>query len=442
PFTMYWWGRYDSQSKLMDENKLFNTNDVISWLNHSSVIQGGELTAWPKLLQGDDRLLYWIQETKRLRKRVEGHFPGASAETLTKLKLLGASGDHEAINAEEVVRRLALGYQVAVRYSAVRPDLPSILKQLIAEEYDVFDQLTYTTDGMLPDEEEGSIDRCIKIAIEQGVPLVDAYRMATINVAKYHGLDELLGSLAPGRIAHLNILRDKNDPTPHSVIGKGKWIIRHEEEMYQEQLIDWQEFDLAEGNIKFDLTEDDLQFSIPIGVKMTSDVLLEPYPVDVDITASSIHDGTDEAFLVLLSRQGRWRVNTVLQGFTKNLGALCSSFSTTGDIILLGKQKTDMQLAFNRMKEIGGGIVLVHEGEIIYEFKLELGGAMTSGTIEHYKKKKAELNNILYDAGFQFNDPTACLMFLSSSHLAYVRVTPQGIIDVKNNTVVVPANMR
>src|SRR5690625_5435151 len=102
--SKFWRRRYDSKSKLMDDEEKFNTYDILSWVNHPSVIQGGELSAWPQLLNGDDRLLYWIQETKRLRKRVEGHFPGASEDTLTKLKLLGASADHEAITGEEVIK--------------------------------------------------------------------------------------------------------------------------------------------------------------------------------------------------------------------------------------------------------------------------------------------------------------------------------------------------
>src|SRR5699024_7342264 len=91
--SMFWWGRYDSQSILRDEEKKFNTNDVLSWMNHPAVVQGGELTSWSELLAGDDRLLHWIQETKRLKKRVEGHLPGASVNTLAKLKLLGVSAD-------------------------------------------------------------------------------------------------------------------------------------------------------------------------------------------------------------------------------------------------------------------------------------------------------------------------------------------------------------
>ena len=48
--------------------------------------------------------------------------------------------------------------------------------------------------------------------------------MASYNIAKYLGLDELIGSIAPGRLAHINILYEKDDPNPLSVLAKGRWI--------------------------------------------------------------------------------------------------------------------------------------------------------------------------------------------------------------------------
>lgn len=88
PSTMYWWCRFDAQTEFPNNDEIFNTEDVTSWLQHESVLQGGELTGWPKLLNGDDQMLSWLQETKRLHKKVEGHLPGASERTLAKLMLM------------------------------------------------------------------------------------------------------------------------------------------------------------------------------------------------------------------------------------------------------------------------------------------------------------------------------------------------------------------
>lgn len=441
--SMFWWGRYDSQSMLRDNEEKFNTNDILSWVSHPSVVQGGELTSWPQLLAGDDRLLYWIQETKRLNKRVEGHFPGASVDTLTKLKLLGASADHESMTGEEVIRRLQLGYHVALRYSSIRPDLPNILEQLQTEKIAAYDQMMYTTDGSTPSyNERGLINVCIEIALEKGVPLEDAYRMATYNVAKYYQLDELLGSIAPGRLAHINILYEKDDPHPLSVLAKGKWIVRDGVEIKQDTHINWEKHDIKKAEFQWELNKDDLQFSIPIGLKMENDVIMKPYAVDIDITAEYLPTGSDDAFLLLIDRYGKWRVNSVIHGFTKELGGLCSTYSTTDDIIIIGKRKSDMNLAWKRMKEIGGGIVLAHQGKIIYELALPLEGAMYDGSMTQLIEKEKECVKILNEAGYTFNDPIYTLLFLSSTHLPYIRVTQQGIVDVMKYEVIVPANMR
>lgn len=441
--SMFWWGRYDSQSMLRDNEQKFNTNDVLSWISNPSVIQGGELTSWPQLLAGDDRLLYWIQETKRLNKRVEGHFPGASENTLTKLKLLGASADHESMTADEVVRRLQLGYHVALRYSSIRPDLPDILSQLLEIGIDAYDQMMYTTDGPTPAfMKHGLINICIEIAIKAGVPVEDAYRMATFNVAKYYYMDELLGSIAPGRLAHINILYEKDDPHPLSVLAKGKWIVRDGEEMPQATRMDWDNLDVTKAEYNWEINKDDLQFSIPIGLKMENDVIMKPYAVDIDITADYLPSDSEDAFLLLLDRHGKWRVNSVLHGFTKKLGGLCSTYSTTDDIIVIGKRKSDMKLALNRIKELGGGIVLAHQGEVIYELALPLGGSMYDGGMKSLIEKQNECVNILKEAGYKFSDPIYTLLFLSSTHLPYIRVTPQGIVDVMKQEVIVPANMR
>lgn len=443
PVSMFWWGRYDSSSMQANEEKLFNTQSILSWMAEPFVVQGGELTSWPRLLAGDDHLLFWIQETKKLGKRVEGHFPGASERTLTKLKLLGASGDHEAMTGEDVLKRLQLGYFVAMRYSSIRRDLPVILEEILEAGLTAFDNLTFTTDGSTPSfNEKGLINVCIEIAIEAGVPLIEAYRMATYNIAKYYRLDEVIGSITPGRLAHINILYAKDDPNPLSVLAKGEWMVKDGIVQEQKQSIDWEAYGLTKKKFHFDVNEDDLQFSIPIGLEMINDVIIRPFAIQTDVTIEALEKDNEDAFLLFIDSEGKWRVNTVIRGFTKELGGMCSSYSATGDIILIGKTKSDMLLAWKRMKELGGGIVLANEGEIVFELPLELDGNLFIGGMDRLMKLESECKRILMDYGFSFNDPIYTLLFLASTHLPFIRVTPVGIVDVMKQEVLVPANMR
>jgi adenine deaminase len=443
PISMYWWARFDSQSALQDEEAFLDSEAVLSWLAHHSVLQGGELTSWPRLLEGDDRLLYWMQEAKRLGKPVEGHFPGASEATLTKMKLFGVSADHESMTGEEVINRLELGYHVSLRHSSIRPDLPNLFRDLLAKKLTSFQNITMTTDGSTPSfYEHGMMNQCIRIAIEEGIPIAEAYQMATFNVARHFNMEEQVGSIGPGRIAHINILKAKDNPDPVSVLAKGKWIILNNEKQTACPKIDWAEHGIKPLDLDWELHDGDLQFSIPIGLDLMNNVIIKPYAIETDVTLDVLPDNKSDAFLILMDRAGKWRVNTTLRGFTDRLGALVSSYSTTGDIVFVGKNKYDMKIAWKRMKELGGGIVLAHEGEILFELPLTLSGMMFDGKMPDLIAKEKELKTLLKEYGYKYDDPVYSILFLAATHLPYIRITQQGIVDVKKRTVLVPAIMR
>ncbi|MGG1678992.1 adenine deaminase C-terminal domain-containing protein [Neobacillus sp. NRS-1170] len=444
PTTMFWWCRFDSQTEVLHEEEIFSHSNIKSWLEHDAVLQGGELTGWPKLLDGDDMMLHWIQEAKRMRKQIEGHFPGASEKTLAKMMLLGADCDHEAMTGEDVYNRLMQGYMVSLRYSSLRPDLPQILDDMKRLGIEAYDRLLFNTDGSSSIfYEEGITDQMIRIAIEKGVPVIDAYNMATVNIARYYNIDHLHGNIATGRVANINFLSSIENPTPVSVLAKGKWVKRDGvkvEDAYPS--INWAPYGLKPMELDWELTMDDLQFSMPFGVKMENSVITKPYSIAIDVSGDELPTNHDECFFTLIDRQGKWRINTILKGFATKLSALASSFSNTGDIILIGKNKQDMLHAFNRMKEQGGGIVVMENAEIVCELPLKLSGIMSEASVEELMIQEKRLFEELAARGYSFSDLMYSLLFFSSTHLPYIRVTQQGMYDVMNKTVLFPSIMR
>lgn len=443
PSTMYWWSRFDAQSEILNEEEIFSHSNIKSWLEHDAVLQGGELTGWPKLLAGDDLMLHWIQEAKRMRKKIEGHFPGASEKTLAKMMLLGADCDHEAMTGEEVYSRLQQGFMVALRYSSIRPDLPGLLDDMKVLGLHAYDRLMFTTDGS-PAKfyEQGIIDRMIQIAIEKDVPPIDAYNMATVNVARYYNIEHLHGSIATGRIANINFLRNIKNPTPKSVLAKGKWVKRNDKSFDIFPSLSWDNYDLKPMELDWDLSIDDLQYSMPFGIEMENSVITKPYSISIEVLTDELASDHDQCFFTLIDRNGKWRINTLLKGFATHLSALASSFSNTGDIILIGKNKQDMLFAFNRMKELGGGIVMAEGGQVVCELPLPLGGIMSDLSVEQLMEKEEKLLDELKQRGYPFLDPVYSLLFFSSTHLPYIRITQQGMYDVMNKTVLFPSIMR
>lgn len=443
PTTMFWWCRFDPQTEILNEEDVFSHSNIKSWLEHDAVLQGGELTGWPKLLDGDDMMLHWMQETKRLHKKIEGHFPGASEKTLAKLMLLGADSDHEAMTGEEVYNRLMQGYMVSLRYSSIRPDLPDLLDDMKRLGIEAYDRLMFNTDGSTSTfYEQGINDQMIRIAIEKGVPVIDAYNMATVNIARYYNIDHLHGNIATGRVANINFLSSIENPTPHSVLAKGKWVKRDGQVMDAYHSINWDEYGLKPMELDWELSVDDLQFSMPFGIKMENSVITKPYSIAIDASGDELSTDHDECFFTLLDRNGKWRINTLLKGFATNLSALASSFSNTGDIILIGKNKRDMLAAFDRMKELGGGIVMVEEEKVVCEVPLRLNGIMSNLPIKELINEEKKLLVELKERGYSFSDPVYSLLFFSATHLPYIRITQQGMYDVMNKTVLFPSIMR
>lgn len=443
PTTMFWWCRFDPQTEILNEEDVFSHSNIKSWLEHDAVLQGGELTGWPKLLDGDDMMLHWIQETKRLNKKIEGHFPGASEKTLAKMMLLGADSDHEAMTGEEVYDRLMQGYMVSLRYSSIRPDLPDLLDDMKRLGIEAYDRLMFNTDGSTSTfYEQGITDQMIRIAIDKGVPVIDAYNMATVNIARYYNIDHLHGNIATGRVANINFLSSIENPTPHSVLAKGVWVKRDGQVMDAYHSINWDEYGHKPMELDWNLSIDDLQFSMPFGIKMENSVITKPYSIAIDASYDELSKDHDECFFTLLDRNGKWRINTLLKGFATNLSALASSFSNTGDIILIGKNKRDMLAAFERMKELGGGIVMVEEEKVVCEIPLKLNGIMSNLPIKELINEEKKLLVELKERGFIFSDPVYSLLFFSATHLPYIRITQRGMYDVMNKTVLFPSIMR
>lgn len=441
PFSFYWWSRFDSQTVLQNEDTLFSAERMAEWLQRRDVLLGGELTGWPRLMKGEPKMLAAVEAAKEAGKKIEGHFPGASERTLARMKLLGVDGDHEAMTLADVEARLLHGYAVTLRYSSIRPDLPQLFKELVDHNLDVFDHIMMTTDGSTPSfHVDGVVDKCIQAALDAGVPSIDAYLMASYNVARYYDITDLHGVIATGRYATLNFLTDERNPVPTDVLSKGVWLQRENKAVYSFPEFDWSAFkSLA---LPFDLEDTDFIFEDQIGIEMLNDVITKPYEIALNQEVTKLSDEHDESFLMLIDRDGKWRINTIIKGFATGVQGFASSYSNTGDLILIGKDQKEMLRAFNEVKRIGGGMVLTENGKVIDGLPLPIGGGLSAEPMERLMEQELALKSALKIRGYHHADAIYTFLFLQSTHLPYIRITPLGIFDVMKNEVLIPVRKR
>ncbi|MFX3625487.1 MAG: adenine deaminase C-terminal domain-containing protein [Ectobacillus sp.] len=448
PIKNYWWARLDPQSNHPDMLAKFTTERLAGLLEHDHVLQAGELTAWPVLLDGDETMLQGIVKARMLGKRIEGHNPGASVDTLNAMATLGATACHEAINGEEVVRRLRLGMYATLRHSSIRPDIPDLIQELKALHFDFSSssRLMLTTDGSMPPFlKHGFIDWLIKLALHNGVPAPAAYRMATLNPATYYGLDQEIGGIAPGRLADILFLEDINNPTPVKVIANGDIVAENRRLLYSFPECNWERIRFMPMDVAwraqphwFDMDSTCAQAPV---INLLNAVITKLSVEGLSVVRDTVELGHKDGYcyVSLIDQQGKWITNGVLKGFAHYVEALATTYTASQDILVIGQNKETMAEAVNQLLDQGGGTILKENGEVLFNLQLPLGGKMSLLPMEELISQTAELVHLLKERGHQHIDPFYTMFFLPSTHLPAVRLTAEGIYSVKENAPVFPA---
>ncbi|BCJ86694.1 adenine deaminase C-terminal domain-containing protein [Effusibacillus dendaii] len=432
PIKMLWSARVDPQTEAEDLRPFFAPERMKRLLAHPLVVQAGELTAWPQLLNGDTQIAENLLQTMQMGKRIEGHLPGASLETLSMLAAGGLTAEHEAMTAEEVIRRLRIGYWTTLRYSSLRPDLPEIVQGLAGYHGDT-KRIMMTTDGSTPAFlAEGFTDELLRVAMNNGMDPIVAYQTVTINPATYYGLDGEIGGIAPGRLADILVLEDLREPTPIAVMAEGRWVARSGNLLESWPGVDWQTNGMGKLQVNWRVAESDF----------TREENLPIIHLENPAITRLLEDAGDRTVLHAALVNEHSIVEANLTGMADRMdGFACSNTASIG-IFTFGRDRASMAQAVNRVLEIGGGVVIVENGQILFEMELPLAGAMAEQELEPLILQVQTLIRLLKERGHTHYDPIFTMLFISATHLPEVRLTTDGVLHVKSGHVIRPPRTR
>ncbi len=448
PVKIFWFCRAVPQTPMRREEELFSVENLRALLKDPLVQSLGEITRWPEIVRGNPIITRMIECAKGLKKRVDGHTAGAKSKNLNVLSRAGVESCHESISGQEALERLRLGMYVMARESSLRQDLSEILKVLIEKKV-LMNRVMLTTDASTPSfhEKFGVTDHLVKIAINQGIDPVLAYRMVTLTPAEYYGLDNEIGGIAPGRYADILVLKDLLHPTPEKVIAKGRIVAERGELTEAFPRIHWERFfprstfsnrDWKASEDLFRISCNEKRIRFPT-LRLVNTVItrIEWVEFEAKDGALQIRPNDGFCFLSLVSRDGTWVSNGIIKGYGRIEG-LASSFNTAAQILAIGYNPEAMSIAVNRVLEIKGGIVAVEDGRVIYEFPLPIGGIMSEAPMGILAKKDEEFQKLLSRKGFPFHDPLYSLIFLPNDFLPEGRINYNGVVDIKRGEILWP----
>ena len=439
PLRVLWYARPEPASPISEGYEdYFSEERLGEVLDHPLVMGVGESPAWARFLESEESPLgAAITEAHRRGLIADGHTTGARGAKLAALTAAGLRSCHEAITADEAVERIRLGLWTPLRHSSLRPDLPELLRAVTEESIDT-SRVLFTADGPSPDAiaERGYLDGLLRLAVEAGVPPIQAIQMATLNAATYLHLDDHLGGVAPGRLADLVLLPDLSSFRPQTVVAGGRVVAREGELAGTMPGIDWEPLRLGlefrqgkwlEDPSLYDGRPDE---ALPV-IEFVSDVITR-------LGEAPEEPGLPDGYLraVHISRDGRWISRALVRNFAHDIEGFATTATSSGHLLVLGREREAMALAASRVLDLGGGMSLAGGGRLVWEASLPLAGIMTSGPFEQALFAAREMKAHLRSAGYPFSEALYSLLFLTADFLPGPRLTWSGVLDVRTGKLV------
>ena len=429
-----------------ESGAVLEAEDLKPLYNHVRVIGLGEMMNYPGVLGGNESVLRKINDSLALGKIVNGHAPLLSGKALDKYISAGIFDDHECSSVEKACERIRKGQFVMIRRGSAARDLEKLLP-LFKEPWSRRCMLVtddYHADDIL---EKGHINSIIRESVQAGNSPLVGIRMATIQAASYFGLKNI-GAVSPGYIADLIVLEDLNNVTVKDVYKNGKKVVCDQKvTAFSAPVICDTLTQKIRGSFELKtLTENDFMLS-PQSNKcrviqvMPGTLISDEIVADIDFSnGNGIDIDKDILKLAVVERYGK--SGNIGLGFITGIGmkkgAIASSVShDSHNLIVIGTNESDMAFAANRIRELGGGCIVVDDGKIICELPLPIGGLMSDMTAVEVASKNAQLNECVGKLGIaQGINPFMNMSFVALSVIPHLKMTTLGLVNVDGQKIV------
>jgi adenine deaminase len=405
--------------------------DLAAFMDHPKVIGLAEFMNFPGVLQRDHQVLEKL--ALFAGRHIDGHAPLLRGIALNGYLAAGIRTDHETTTAAEAREKLSKGMHILIREGSVSKDLHALIP-LITERNSAF--IAFCTDDRNPLDiaEEGHLDHMIRTAIAHGADPLAAYRAASLSAARAFRLHDR-GLVAPGWRADLAIIDGLEGCRVSQVIAAGRIVT---DALFATRA------DIAPvgyGSTRpRHVTAADFRvsgngMSVPVIGVIPGKIITAHLVLDLPSAAGEVLcDSTQDAIKVaVVERHG---INgNIGRGFVRGFGLRQGAIgSTVGhdshNICVVGVSDADMALAVNRLKQIGGGFVVVDDGQVLAELALPIAGLMSDRPFETVRDGLLVLRAAATSLGTVLQEPFLQVAFLPLPVIPHLKITDRGLVDV------------
>lgn len=398
----------------------------------------GEFMNYPGVINCDADVLQKLEAAHAQNKIIDGHAPATSGNELNAYLCGGVSTDHECVTKDEIDEKISKGMYVHIRHGSSTQNLGNA-KYINAKNMRRF--ILCTDDRHAADlKEKGHLDDALRRLVSNGVDPVCAVTLATLNCAECYGL-KWRGAIAPFWFADLVVVDNMKKFNAQYVFKDGKLVAKDGKPLFDTSDRYLPKSVLNTVHVKT-LTADDFKLDIKSGKAKamtieTGGVVTGCEVVEVEKENGDVKvKGTDLLKLAVVERHkmtgniGR----ALFKGYGFKGGAMGITIAhDSHNIILLGDDNTAMAKAANKLKEIGGGMVLVNSvtGEVS-SLTLDIAGLMSSRDAESLQRDSRALIEKAHAMGVKREyEAFMSLAFLSLAVIPKLKITDKGLFDVE-----------
>ncbi len=426
--------------------------EVAEAMTWPGVIGLGEMMNFPGVIQSDPYLHAEMALTRQAGKVIGGHYASPDlGQAFHGYVAGGPEDDHEGTRVEDAIERVRQGMKVMLRLGSAWYDVAEQIRAVTEFGLDSRHFILCTDDSHSSTlVHDGHMDRVVRHAIAQGLPPVTAIQMATINTADHFGLARDLGMIAPGRYADILLVPNLPELEVEQVIARGEVLAA--DGQWRKDLPDYSYPEWVSQSINLGKTIKPADFSVPVpaGTASTAHVIgvienqapTRHLRMEAPIkNGEALVDITQDLAKVALVERHRG-TGAVQVGYVTGFGfnRRCAVGSTVAHdshhMIIVGTDEADMALAANELARIGGGQIVVSEGEVIGLVELPIAGLMSREKAATVAAKTDTVLAGFRACGCELNNPNMQLSLLALVVIPDLRISDQGLVDVKEFSII------
>lgn len=430
-----------------DTGAFMGVKEVAETMKWKEVVGLGEMMNFPGILNSNEDTHGIVSATLRANKIATGHY--SIPDTGNGLHAYIASGIrccHESSRKEDALEKMRLGMYAMIREGSAWHDLKEVIKAISEEKVDSRFAVLISDDThphtLLHD---GHLDHIVKRAVEEGIDVLTAIQMVTINCAQCFQMDHDLGSITPGKCADIVFIDDLDTLHISKVMIDGNIVAEN-----GKMVIDLPRYTFPQkATHTMKIKETITPASFKVETQKQSSVLtrvMEIIPervgnielhLNLPIKDKGIQADISQDVLKVVVFERHHETGTKGFGFVKGFGIKKGAIASTvahdaHNLMVVGTNDEDMTIVANALVACGGGMAVACDGKLVGIVELPIAGLMDDKPLEEMAARVAKLDDCWKVIGCEIESPFMTMSLLALACLPELRLTNKGLIDCVN----------